>query len=196
MTRENVYVYLNNLQHYLEGYLSVIKIIMRPFLILLLTLFSIGASSQEDSTKAQKDTLAPYEKSNAIPTFSLQLPDSSWFFNTSLKEKKPTLIFYFSPDCGHCQLETDALITNINKLKNLQIVMVTSRPFDDMNKFATHYKIHKFPTIVIGRDPAYYITRFYQVKFTPFAALYNKKGKLEKIYKKGIDMDEMIKLVN
>ena len=106
------------------------------------------------------------------------------------------LILYFSPDCGHCQLETDELLGNIKQLENLQIVMVTSRPFEDLVKFSRHYKIQKFPTIVIGRDPAYYITKFYNVQFTPFSALYGKDGRLEKVYKKGIDMDELKKLVN
>jgi thiol-disulfide isomerase/thioredoxin len=168
---------------------------MRIIIIAFFALVSFQAFSQTDSILAVKDTLAPFQKTNAIPTFSLQQPDSSWFFNTSLQEKKPVLILYFSPDCGHCQLETDEILGHINKLQDLQIVMVTSRPFEDLAKFVAHYKIYKFPTIKIGRDPSYTITKFYDVKFTPFSALYNKNGKLEKTYTKGIDMEELIKLV-
>ncbi len=157
---------------------------------------SVKSTSSADTLKAPTDTLAPYQKQNTIPTFSLQKTDSTWFFNSDLQEKKAVLILYFSPDCGHCQLEIENLIANMSKLQNLQIVMVTSRPFQDMQNFATRYKIYKFPTITIGRDPGYHITRFYKVEFTPFSALYNKKGKLEKVYKKGIDMEELIKLVN
>ena len=168
---------------------------MRIFLIVYFSLITFCALSQADSNSQSKVTLAPFQRSNAIPTFSLQQPDSSWFFNTSLQEKKPVLILYFSPDCGHCQLETDEILAHIAQLQNLQIVMVTSRPFEEMAKFAAKYKIYKFPTVKIGRDPSYIFTKYYDVKFTPFSALYNKKGKLEKFYTKGIDIDELIKLV-
>lgn len=169
---------------------------MSKLLIVVFWLCSFAASAQKDTSRATGDTLDLYEKSPFIPTFSIQQPDSSWFFNTKLKADKPVLILYFSPDCGHCKLETDELLGNIKQLENLQIVMVTSRPFEDLVKFSTHYKLQKFPTIVIGRDPAHYITRFYNVQFTPFSALYGKDGSLQKVYKKGIDMDELKKLVN
>ena len=168
---------------------------MRLVLITIFILSTFYSFSQTDSSVQSTDTLAPFQKSKVIPTFSIQQPDSSWFFNTSLQEKKPVLILYFSPDCGHCQLETDEILGHINQLQKLQIVMVTSRPFVDMVKFAARYKIYKFPTIKIGRDPSYIITKYYDVKFTPFSALYNNKGKLVKFYTKGIDMDELINMV-
>lgn len=73
--------------------------------------------------------------------------------------------------------------------------MITSRPFVDMSNFAEHYKINRFPGIKIGTDPARFVTRFYDVRFTPFSALYDKKGLLVKVYEKEIDMEELIDLV-
>jgi thiol-disulfide isomerase/thioredoxin len=168
---------------------------MRLFLIFIATFvitFSINA--QTNTGNASADTLAGYQKNPTIPTFSIQTPDSSWFSKVNLQSKKPTLILYFSPDCGHCQIETEELLGKIKELDNLQIVMVTSRPFEDMVHFADHYKINRFPTIKIGTDPARKITQFYEVKFTPFSALYDKKGQLVKVYEKGIDMAELIRL--
>ena len=168
---------------------------MRLVLITIFILSTFYSLSQTDSSVQTSDTLAPFQKSKVIPTFSIQQPDSTWFFNTSLLEKKPILIVYFSPDCGHCQLETDEILGHISQLQKLQIVMVTSRPFEDLVKFAARYKIHKFPTITIGRDPSYIFTKYYNVKFTPFSAFYNKKGKLVKFFTKGIDMNELIEMV-
>ncbi len=166
-------------------------------LLLLIAFFSLSnlyALAQDDSNIQSIDTLAPFQKTKVIPTFSIQQPDSTWFFNTNLREKTPVLILYFSPDCGHCQLETDEILGHINKLQNLQIVMVTSRSFEDMVTFAARYKIYKFPTIVMGRDPSYIFSKYYNVKFTPFSALYNNRGKLVKYYTKGIDMNELIEI--
>lgn len=168
---------------------------MRLFLTLIATLFILNeTNAQKDAGKAVHDTLAAYQKNPTIPTFSIQTPDSSWFSKVNLQSKKPTLILYFSPDCGHCQIETEEVLGNIKELENLQIVMVTSRPFGDMVNFADHYKLNRFPTIKIGTDPARRITEFYEVKFTPFSALYDKKGQLVKVYEKGIDIPELIRL--
>ena len=178
---------------------------MRLTTLFVFILFSVAATAQQDTAKTAltvqppkelADTLAPYQKYTGIPIFSIQVPDSTWFFNTDLVKKKPVLILYFSPDCGHCQLELEHIIAKMNEMKKLQIVMITSRSFQDMSDFSVRYKINKFPTITIGRDPAYNITRFYKVEFTPFSALYNKKGKLVKVYRTGIDLEELVKLVN
>ncbi len=166
------------------------------FIYILLSALSISFSvkAQTDTANA-RDTLAPHQKAPYIPSFKIQMPDSSWYSRSKLQPKKPALILYFSPDCGHCQIETEELLSKMKQFNNLQIVMITSRPFEDMVNFAEHYKINRFPQIKIGTDPARYVTRFYDVKLTPFSALYDNKGMLVKVYEKGIDMEELISLV-
>src|SRR5215210_1122696 len=165
---------------------------MKPlFILLFLAAFSFSAKAQSGTVSTANDTLAPYQKSPYIPSFTIQQPDSSWFSKRNLDTKKPTLILYFSPDCGHCQMETEAILTKMKDLSNLQVVMITSRPYEDMLNFANHYKINRFHSIKIGSDPARLVTGFYDVKFTPFSASYDKKGKLVKVYKYGINMEEL-----
>jgi hypothetical protein len=89
-------------------------------------------------------------------------------------------------------LETEDLISKLNDLKDLQVLMITSRPYEEMVTFAEHYKLDRFKSIKIGSDPQRVITNFYQVKFTPFSALYDRKGKLKKVYTDGIDWKELI----
>lgn len=169
---------------------------MRLIHILVLSaVISFSSTAQTNTATAGHDTLAPYQKTPYIPSFKIQMPDGSWFSKNNLQPKKPTLILYFSPDCGHCQLETEELLSKMKEFNNLQIVMVTSRPFADMANFADHYKLKRFPAIKIGTDPARLVTTFYDVKFTPFSALYDKKGMLVKVYEKEIDMKELVNLV-
>ncbi len=171
---------------------------MKTTFLLLLTFLSTNYifSQSDTSIQATEDTLAPYQKTSFIPTFSLLTPDNTWFSKIHLKDEVATLILYFSPDCGHCKIETQELLGKMNELKKLQIVMVTSRPFQDMVDFSNYFKISRFPTIKIGSDLAMLITSFYDVKSTPFSALYDKKGRLIKVYKKGIDFTELIKILN
>ena len=169
---------------------------MRLTVVFLLSLvISFSSSAQTTAAVAKDDNSAPYKKTPFMPSFKIQMPDSSWFSKANLQKNKPTLILYFSPDCGHCQLETEELLSKMKNFNNLQIVMITSRPFEDMANFADHYKIKRFPAIKIGSDPARLVTTFYDVRFTPFSALYDKKGMLVKVYEKGIDMEELAGLI-
>jgi thiol-disulfide isomerase/thioredoxin len=161
--------------------------------IFLSILISTSLSAQTDTATAAQDTVPAYKKTPYIPSFKILMPDSTWFTKTDLQPKKPTLILYFSPDCGHCQTETEGLLSKMKELDNLQIVMITSRPFEEMRNFNDHYKINRFPAIKIGTDPARFVTRYYDVRFTPFSALYDKKGMFVKVYEKGVDMEELIK---
>ncbi len=84
------------------------------YILLLLTFTSHVAFSQSD-------TLPAYLQVPIVPPFKIQLTDGSWFSKSDL-DKKPSLILYFSPDCGHCQLETEEIISRAKSLTKLQIL--------------------------------------------------------------------------
>lgn len=77
----------------------------------------------------------------------------------------------------------------------MQVVMITSRPIADMIPFEKHFLLNRFPQIKVGSDVKFFVTRFYEVKFTPYSALYDKKGKFVKEWRKGIDWDELTEVV-
>ena len=165
------------------------------FILGIAFLMTNSLKAQTNTGATNADSIPLYQKKGTIPAFRIQRPDSSWFSKVNLQPEKPTLLLYFSPDCGHCQLETEEVLSKMKELNDLQIVMVTSRPFEDMVNFAAHYKISRFPSIQIGTDPSRLVTTFYEVKFTPFSALYNKTGQLVKAYDKGINFTELINLI-
>ncbi len=148
------------------------------------------------STKAQVmyDTLPPYKKTNIIPAFKILQTDSTWFTKSELPKNRPIVIIYFSPDCGHCQLTAKELVKDMDKLKNIFFIMISYHTPDEIKKFAKDYKLNHFTNVKFGRDPAYFIPAFYRVKFTPFMAAYNKKGKLLQAWDQGTDPETLIKL--
>lgn len=156
-----------------------------------LLLLSICFSSISQNTEQNK---APYLQVKIVPPFKIYNYDSTLLSKTDLK-KGPVLILYFSPDCGHCQMETDSLISKIESLKKLQIVMITGRYHDDMKAFIDKYKLLEFKNIKVGNDRTGFVQSFYQIEFTPFSALYDKKGKLLEVFEKGIDYTKLKKLI-
>ena len=146
------------------------------------------------------DTLPPYLKTKFIPNFNVldcnsTKVDSIWINNKSLPTNKPTVFVYFSPECSHCELETEAIKKNMDSLQNAFFVFVSYHPIEKIKAFYDKYELAKYPNIRMGRDPKYFIPSFFRVEFTPFVAVYDKNTNLTKAYKQGADMPELIALV-
>jgi thioredoxin-related protein len=119
------------------------------------------------------------QQSPTVPAFHILKVDSfTYFTNSDLKKSHETIIMYFSPECDHCKHQTKDIIEEIDKLKNIEIVMATYFPFSEMKEFYTNFHIADHPNIKLGRDEKYSIPPHYQIKSLPFLALYDKKGNL------------------
>ena len=147
------------------------------------------------------DTVPPYKKDNRLPSFTIQLPDSSFF----TKENIPpgyqyTAIIYFSPDCSHCQHTARDVVKAMDSLKNVFFIFAAYKPLEDIKSFANYYNLDKFTNIVSGRDPKYFIPAFYRVQYTPFVAVYNSRGVLVQVYdppnRSSMEVPELVELVN
>jgi thioredoxin-related protein len=120
---------------------------------------------------------APYRKNPGIPAFDLLKVDSSTHLTQAdIKLKHKTIIMFFSPDCTHCQHQTEDIIAAIDSLKDIQIIMATYQPFEQMVEFNKKYSIEKYSNIKMGRDLKYFFPPFYKMKSLPHLALYNNKG--------------------
>lgn len=143
------------------------------------------------STFAQQDSTAPvYERFPTIPQFTLyKAPDSTAFTRQDLQKRKPVIFMIFSPDCEHCQHETEMILADIKKFKDAQIVMVTYLPYQDMIVFYKNYKIANYPEITMARDTKYYLPQFFKVRNLPSIFVYDKKGNFKKSFEGSINPD-------
>jgi thioredoxin-related protein len=146
---------------------------MRLLTVILACFLSSFVYAQMDSI----DMNAPYRKNPGIPSFDLLKTDSSTHLTRAdINTKHKTIIMFFSPECTHCQHQTEDMIAAIDSLKDIQIVMATYQPFDEMVAFNQKYNIEKYSNIKLGRDIKYFFPPFYKMKSLPHLALYNNKG--------------------
>lgn len=132
---------------------------------------------------AQTDSSLLYLRFPTIPPFSIvKTADSTVFTKDDLAKKKATLIFIFSPDCDHCQIETKALTANIKLFKKAQIIMASNQGYTLLREFYNEYKIADYPNIIMGRDPSYFFGSFYKIRTFPSIFLYDKKGNFVKAF--------------
>jgi thioredoxin-related protein len=149
---------------------------MKHWMLFLFTaLISFTSFAQVDSTTP------PYLKHPVVPPIQLLLSDSTTTYTkANLPGKTPVLLMLFSPECSHCQHETEELIAHIDELKNIQIVMATLHPISRMKEFISQYKLDEQKNIVVGKDIYYILPSFYMIHNLPYMALYDKKGRLIK----------------
>ena len=144
---------------------------------LLTVLLACFLFSFVHAQKNADDSLEASLRKKGIPTFDLLKTDSSSHITKAdILPKHKTLIIFFSPDCSHCQHQTEDIIAGMDSLKDVQIVMATYQPFETMVAFNQKYEIEKYSNIKMGRDVSYFFPPFYKMKSLPHLALYNDKG--------------------
>lgn len=166
---------------------------MKRKIFLGLVLLVLGFNTIKAQTAI--DNRPTYVKNPILPVFKLILTDSTLFTEKLIPQAEYTCIVYFSPDCSHCQYEADQLIKNIDSLKQVQFVWVSYRDFEDIRAFGKKYQFERYPNIIIGRDPEYTIPAFFQVKFTPFVALYDQNKEFLKVWESGVEMPELLQFI-
>ncbi len=135
--------------------------------------------------------LPPFMKTKKLPEFNILQPDSTWLTRQQLPAADFIIIVYFSPDCGHCQYEAKEMINNMDSLQNTFILWVSYRDMADIKGFAQTYGFYNHKNLKVGRDPSYTIPSFFQIKYTPYVAVYNKKGEYLKAFEGGVEMPEL-----
>ena len=153
---------------------------------ILIVIFCLVIIQQAD---AQSDSLPIYKRFPEIPPFSItKVPDSIKFTKDDLQKKRSTMIMLFNPDCKHCQLAIQELLSNITLFKNAQIVLASPMDFVELKKFYKEYKIASYPNITVARDWTFFFGSFYVVKNFPSVYIYNIKGELSAEFSGSLDI--------
>ena len=166
---------------------------MKNMLLPAILLFAtVVASAQSDSSKP---TFAKYP----LPQFSILLPDSaSYFTKNDLPKGKHTIIILFSPDCEHCQHQTELIIKNIDRFQNAHIVMTTTLPFEKMKEFYERYNLKDYPTITVGRDTKHFFGGYFSpaIHSVPFIAIYDQHEAFRKVFDGGQKIEVLLAALN
>jgi len=161
---------------------------MRIFTLLCLLALPLVSLAQ--------DSEAPYLKQPTLPSFSILREDSvSWFTHRDLRPGAPVIIMLFSPDCDHCQEQTEIFTRNMNKLRNVEIVMSTFQPVYKIRKFCKQYDLHRYQNVHIGRDVKYFFGPFYRIKFAPLLAVYDKNHRLVTVFEGDTRVEKLLEVL-
>lgn len=141
--------------------------------------------------------LPAYQRYPTLPAFNIVLQDSSAVFNTyNIAEGRPTVLFFFSPDCDHCQMTTDSLMKHMDEMKMADFYMFTFMPLSMLRSFAEKNHLADYKNITVGKDQAYFFPLYYKAETVPYLVLYDKHKKLVKLWNGSVKMPELLSELN
>jgi len=147
---------------------------MKCVLIAVLGLFSLFYVQAQSPANVSEP---PYLKNPGIPPFRLLTVDSVHFITRDdIKKNHKVLFIFFSPECEHCKHQMRDILADFSKFKDIEIVMATFQPFDEMKTFYNYFRIGDHSNILIGRDEKYMLPPYFRMQSLPYLALYDKKG--------------------
>jgi len=158
-------------------------------LIPVLFLMALHVSAQTSSKPA-------YLKYPVIPQFTLLNTDSLVITKDVLPKKTKTMLMYFSPGCDHCQVQTDNMIQNIDKFRDVEILMITNQPFEDMKAFYEGKNLTRYKNIIMGQDTKFFFPPYYKMQNLPFMALYDKQGNFITTFEGTTAIDKIVTAFN
>jgi len=155
----------------------------------LMCLCAVVATAQtkevKDTASAPKDTVTePYLLYPTLPAFNILDMDSSTIFNTyNIPEGNPIVIFFFSPDCGHCQRTMKRITRSMDSLEGVNFYLATPQhSFTEIRQFYKDHHLNKYKNIkIVGRDYEFFFGTFYGIKVVPDLAIYDAHKKLVKL---------------
>lgn len=159
---------------------------MKNILILLSLIIVTGCTRAQDVSKIQN-----------IPAYKvMSAPDSVYKTPANLKKDQPVMVVYFSPDCSHCQHLMYEMKGQMKDFSKIQVVMITPVDYKMVKGFYRDFGISEYPNFTVGTEGyTYQVLKYYNVKMTPYIAIYNHKHKLLKAYDKVPKIKELAGMV-
>jgi len=128
-----------------------------------------------------------------MPAFNLLMPDSVTYLNTADLEKgKPTVLFFFGPDCPYCKEQLKEIKMHMNELKDVQFVLLTGEGFGGMKRFIKENELADYNNVIVGRDTADYFARTFKAEGYPYTAFYGEDKKLRCVYVGRMRIEQLV----
>jgi thiol-disulfide isomerase/thioredoxin len=116
------------------------------------------------------------------PEFSFLTLDNHSFSDKNIENRKSRLILnHFQPNCEHCQYMAGEFIKDSQKLKDVQILMITSADSASVTKFNGDYKLSLLPNIIILRDTNYQFQKTFGTGVVPSFFIYEQNKLVKKV---------------
>lgn len=128
----------------------------------------------------------------SLPAFSFYTLDDKPFSRDSLKAGSSLIVFYFNPDCDHCQYEASQLVSHAEQFIGIPIMMVSTATTKEVKSFYDTYQLNKLPDIKMLLDKQSQFEHYFGKASFPTALVYAGDWQLKKKYNGEIKIEAII----
>jgi thiol-disulfide isomerase/thioredoxin len=154
------------------------------FITLLLSVVGLVAwiSTKISGRIQHKKQVAIQLKTLPMKVKSLGL-DSGMVNLEQFVENKPVVIFFFDPDCEHCQSEAQVVKKNAEAFAGVQLLWVSMAQFYRLRAFEHKYGLEKtIPNLRIAQISPQEADQQFGFRTVPTILIYNAEHQLTKQY--------------
>lgn len=154
---------------------------------ILVSVWMLQSCNSKDSKPAH---LGDLEKLNLLTL------DSSRFELTQSQLKQSLLLIVFNPTCDHCQAEAKEITSNIEKLKDVTILMIASVQLKDIHDFSIQYGMSELENVHFAYTSPLYGYQFFGGIQLPHLRLYDHELKMIKSFSGSTSVADIVSQLN
>ena len=116
---------------------------------------------------------------NHIPSFRFTQQNGNAFDNKNpALQGNKTLLYYFDPDCDHCQYMAQEILANKNKFSGWYVLMVSFADSARMQQFYEKYQLGEMKNLCMVRDKESQFPVLFGTSATPSFFVYDNQQNL------------------
>jgi peroxiredoxin len=128
-----------------------------------------------------------------LPDFQFYNESGVAFNKTNLKKDIPVIVFYFDPDCDHCQQEAKWISAEMKRFIGIQMVWVAYAEPTAIADFGKKYFAGSYNKgAYFLRDKDYKFDKYFGYSQAPSIYVYNKKWELVKSFSNEIGVSDLL----
>lgn len=128
-----------------------------------------------------------------IPSFNILLTDSLSMIHTDkISNSGPIVLIFFDPYCMHCAAETESIVKNITKLKQVKFCFLSIASMKDVRFFYHKYNMGRYDNIIVGVDTGFAYMKHFGVTGVPHTTIYTKNRRLTKVFLSEITASQLL----
>ncbi len=128
-----------------------------------------------------------------LPQFAFELPDGSTLTPAVLPQQ-PVIVFYFDPDCDHCNKQAKMVSENPDLFKGITMIWVSWAMEIEYNvNFFKKYFMEMPNKVYMARDTQFSIDTWFGYSEVPSIYVYNKARKRTASFETETDCELLVK---
>jgi thiol-disulfide isomerase/thioredoxin len=109
------------------------------------------------------------------------------------QSSKFKVIFFFNPDCDHCQAEARLISSNVSSFANADIYFFSVEDLKDIENFAKEFGLINNPVFEVGQVDYKQVIYKMGVNTIPMCFIYSPMGKLLHKYAGEVSIEAIVK---